>query len=86
MTMTAFVNSVHIRMNVPVMQEMKMMRKSENDFFTRQRKKLSVEIGVRVALLVFIVAAILFSIVVLVKYGNKPLDEVPLWVVWLLKG
>lgn len=33
----------------------------------------------------FIIGLVTLTLYVLIKYGNKPVSEMPIWVYWLLK-
>ena len=39
---------------------------------------------IKIIATLFVIALIAFYITLLVMYGNKPHDEVPTWVLWLL--
>ena len=39
---------------------------------------------IKIIATLFVMALITFYITLLVMYGNKPHDEVPTWVLWLL--
>lgn len=40
--------------------------------------------GIFIACIVIVIIAIIFNIWLGVTYGNKPADEVPFWVFWLM--
>lgn len=44
-------------------------------------KKMFIFIGI-----IIVIAAILFEFLALIIYGNKPVGEVPFWVLWFLLG
>ncbi len=35
---------------------------------------------------IFVLAALGFTIYALIEYSNKPITEVPFWAIWLMRG
>ena len=51
------------------------------------RKRNTKEFGYMIALVILIILVvgfIIFDVVLLCIYGDKPIDEIPTWVLWFL--
>ena len=48
------------------------------------KPKLDLEFLFSIVVVLLIVGYVLFYIIMLIKYANTPVGEIPLWILWLL--
>ena len=46
--------------------------------------KLFVWLLVLLILVIVVIVVIVFTVIAWVQYGNKPIEEIPMWALWLM--